>query len=334
VDWDATRYSDKLPKQPGKPGTKASLEREASQKSEYPPLNGVEASRPCIVVDMQGIVLAWYLPGILNDSRQVGLFTLANHGSKPDGYYQSEILTATEKLYPLLRKKAPKCSTSWRVDPKNFRPGTEAPEGSVSISPAWFQQAHEVSVSAYLIHRQLISNAKRVHKFPQVGSAFKLPATSEWSTSMSESNSILSAMLAVIHPHLYESARETFNRLRKVAEIQPQHVLGQWTSVYSGISIISNRITPPHRDSKSRFPWYDLLVTLGKYRNCNLELPGLGISLEYGPGTVVGLSGMMLEHAVPSFEGDRVCYAYFMRNKVHERMKVAGHVYMNVEYYE
>jgi hypothetical protein len=53
-----------------------------------------------------------------------------------------------------------------------------------------------------------------------------------------------------------------------------------------------------------------------------LELPGFGISLEYGPGTVVGISGHVLEHAVPSFEEDRVCNAYFIRNNVHKWAKV------------
>jgi hypothetical protein len=77
-----------------------------------------------------------------------------------------------------------------------------------------------------------------------------------------------------------------------------------------------------------------MLATLGSYRNCNLELPGLGITLEYSPGTVVGILGNVLEHAVPSFEGDRVCYAYFMRNNVHEWAEVAGRDWMHTGYYE
>jgi hypothetical protein len=82
--------------------------------------------------------------------------------------------------------------------------------------------------------------------------------------------------------------------------------------------VISGRSTPPHRDGNSRYSWYDLLVTLGEYQNCRLRLPGVGVSFEYGPGTVVGLCGMVLEHEVPDFEGERVCYAYFMRDNVHE----------------
>ena len=77
-----------------------------------------------------------------------------------------------------------------------------------------------------------------------------------------------------------------------------------------------------------------MLVTLGSYGNSNFELPGLGITLEYGPGTVVGLLGNVLEHAVPGFEGDRVCYAYFMRDNVHEWADVPGGDWMRTEYYE
>jgi len=79
VPWDVTRYAEKLPKISSKPGTKAYIEKEASLQWRYPLLNGFMASNPCIMVDMQGIILTWYLPGILSDSRQVGLF------SQPDG---------------------------------------------------------------------------------------------------------------------------------------------------------------------------------------------------------------------------------------------------------
>ena len=65
-----------------------------------------------------------------------------------------------------------------------------------------------------------------------------------------------------------------------------------------------------------------------------MKLPGLGISLEYGPGTVVGLSGQAIEHAVPNYEGDRVCYAYFMRDNVHEWVNIACKDWMETSYYE
>ena len=53
------------------------------------------------------------------------------------------------------------------------------------------------------------------------------------------------------------------------------------------------------------------------YQSLNLKLLGLRISLKYGPGMVVGISGMVFNHEVPEVEGDRVCYAYFMKDNVH-----------------
>ena len=171
-------------------------------------------------------------------------------------------------------------------------------------------------------------------RYPEVSVNFKSPAASRWLDAISESNAIISAILAVIHPALYDAGWETAKRLKRTSEIGPQDVLTRWASVFSGVGVISNRSTPPHRDMGSRCHWYDILVTLGKYRNCNLELPGLGISLEYGPGTVVGISGKTLEHAVPNFEGDRVCYAYFMRDNVHEWANVPASDWMYTRYYE
>jgi len=79
---------------------------------------------------------------------------------------------------------------------------------------------------------------------------------------------------------------------------------------------------------------YDILATLGSYQKCHLELPGVGISLEYSPGTVVGILGNVLEHAVPTFEGDRVCYMYFMRNNMHEWANIPASDWMYTRYYE
>jgi Oxygenase domain of the 2OGFeDO superfamily len=173
-----------------------------------------------------------------------------------------------------------------------------------------------------------------VQQYPHISANFSSPAALDWLDAISESNAILSAILAVIHPNLYDAGWQTTKCLRDTPEICPQDVLSKWASVLSGVAVISNRSTLPHRDGSSRNNWYDILVTLGRYRNCNLELPGLGISLEYGPGTVVGISGKVVEHAVPGFEGDRVCYAYFMRNNVHEWAKVPGSDWMRTKYYE
>ncbi|KAH9005831.1 hypothetical protein EDB86DRAFT_2780046, partial [Lactarius hatsudake] len=103
---------------------------------------------------------------------------------------------------------------------------------------------------------------------------------------------------AVIHPELYDASQDTLKVLRGHSEIQPQEILHQQTSVYSSISVICNHVTPAHWDVSSRKQWYDLLASVGCYQNCNLKLLGLGVSPEYGPGSVVGVLAAMLEHQV------------------------------------
>jgi hypothetical protein len=80
----------------------------------------------------------------------------------------------------------------------------------------------------------------------QVSANFSLPAALDWLNAISESNAILSTILAVIHPNLYDAGWQTTKRLRGTAEIDPQDLLSRWVSVFSGVAVISNRTTPPH----------------------------------------------------------------------------------------
>ncbi|KAH9027147.1 hypothetical protein EDB85DRAFT_2148689 [Lactarius pseudohatsudake] len=201
INWDATRYAMRLPKKSSAPGTKTAKAAEESIRRQYPPLSSsatAEAARsgPHIVVDMDNVILVWYLPGILNDSRQ------------------SKITAATENLRPLLRSH--QTGASSHANCENFHPGTDVPTGMITLSPAWFQQGH------------------------QAAAIFQSEAAMNWLEDILESNAILSAILGVIHPHLYNAGRDTFNRLRQTAEIARQDVLQDWTSVFSGTSVIFN----------------------------------------------------------------------------------------------
>jgi hypothetical protein len=77
-----------------------------------------------------------------------------------------------------------------------------------------------------------------------------------------------------------------------------------------------------------------MLVALESYQNCSFELLGLGVSLEYSSGTVVGLLGMVLEHVVLMVEGDRVCYAYFMRDNIYDWAKVLCKDWIDIYHYK
>jgi hypothetical protein len=106
--------------------------------------------------------------------------------------------------------------------------------------------------------------------------------------AISESNAILSAILAVIYSKHYDASWQTAKCLKDTPEIGPQDVLSQWASFFSSIAIIFNHSTLSHWDRSSRCHWYDMLATFEKYQNCKLELPSLRISLEYGLGTMLG----------------------------------------------
>ncbi|KAH9051044.1 hypothetical protein EDB87DRAFT_1695959 [Lactarius vividus] len=178
IEWDATHYAERLPKKFPRPGTAATDASEAIIRRQYPPQNdsaaNVPISRPCIVVDMQGVILAWHLPGILNDSQQ------------------SKMMATTKKLHPLLEQH-PK-GTSWCLDPGYFPSELEGLQVIVEFLPAWFQQGHET-----------------VQKFPQVSASLKKSAALDWLDHATETNSIMGTILAVIHPELYDAGWETFN---------------------------------------------------------------------------------------------------------------------------
>ena len=104
--------------------------------------------------------------------------------------------------------------------------------------------------------------------------------------------------------------------------------------MYTGIAVISNRITPSHRDSKGRPQWFDTLISYSDPTDQpQLLLEDLGLELDYHSGMVVALCGTVLKHGVGSWgDGDRACYAHFMREAVRKKLDapVAGWVNRSV----
>lgn len=116
-------------------------------------------------------------------------------------------------------------------------------------------------------------------------------------------------------------------RTKKVAE--------KWQSVCTGVSVISNRISPKHRDSKGRPEWFDVLANFSKGGySPRFLVTDLGLNLEYSSGTVIGFCGSILEHEVKDWgKFDRVCYAHFMRENVRARLDVAPATWAKYEDY-
>ena len=92
-------------------------------------------------------------------------------------------------------------------------------------------------------------------------------------------------------------------------------------SVWSGFSIIVNRMTLLHRDVGAEPMHYDLLVSGGTHQQCVLDVCELGSRLSYPPGTGVAIVGKVLRHGVKTWDGgERVCQTCFMKDAVHDRL--------------
>jgi hypothetical protein len=146
----------------------------------------------------------------------------------------------------------------------------------------------------------------------------------------------LNLTLSLIHPKLFKSG---LLMLQKQRESEDTEVIARlWQSVYTGISVIGNRVTRSHRDSKGRPEWYDLLANYADEdvgAAPHLLIKDVGLDLKYSSGTVVGLCGSILEHEVRHWgAGDRVCLAHFMRESVRKRLDVppAGWVTQSMYY--
>lgn len=133
---------------------------------------------------------------------------------------------------------------------------------------------------------------------------------------------LCNAVTSVINPSLYDAGLRAIQAIKASAPFHGHRTnLAHWVSVWSGYALIVNRETPPHRDSGSAPPTYDLLVSGGTHVFCDLNLPDIGTSLPYGPGTMVGLCGKVLRHSVMSWAGgERICSAHFMKDNVHNRL--------------
>jgi hypothetical protein len=137
----------------------------------------------------------------------------------------------------------------------------------------------------------------------------------EWLTQILGVENDLNALMSLIAPDLYETGTASIALIQ--ADNEGHENVSRWSSIFTGIGVIVNRKTVPHRDKGGCIEWYDLLVASGTYENAYLDLHDLGGRLQYRPGTVVALCGKLLRHGIEDWTGgERICYAHYMRNNV------------------
>lgn len=147
----------------------------------------------------------------------------------------------------------------------------------------------------------------------------------------------INAIFSVISPQLFQAASEAnwelknnpdayFGAVPKSRQNKWPETLESvqlWPTVCTGMSVITNRLTPSHRDHNGHHPWYDLLYSGGRHTKAVLKSVDVNGSFRYMPGTLVGICGKSLRHEVADYGGvDRQCIAHYIRFDVLERMKL------------
>ena len=179
---------------------------------------------------------------------------------------------------------------------------TTTSPGHIPFSPCWFSVGGQLSVSRSLRGGPNAPTIQYLH-------------------DDNDSLSLLSAVLAIIHPRL---ALQALSILRGIHSGAIQNVatnsLGPvrelWPSAFNTFSIISNRETDIHRDGKGFTPYYDITTTIGHYADGRFEVPGIGLRFKYNPGTIIGICGKALAHGVADVEGDQYCLVQYFHRKV------------------
>jgi hypothetical protein len=131
----------------------------------------------------------------------------------------------------------------------------------------------------------------------------------------------MDTILQLVAPDLYNAGADAIQKSKALHHDKPNVMA--WPSSFSGIAIISNRMTIPHRDSGGWSSCYDLLLAGGNYGHSTLDVPDLNAKFVYNPGTVIAISGKVLRHSINGWQGgERLCIAHYMRNNVHHRLVV------------
>ncbi|CAA7266454.1 unnamed protein product [Cyclocybe aegerita] len=281
LDWSIADYSHFLEVQsPCSTGRNETLE--AKLQTRFPPLNASRnlETQPFIVVDKEGHIVMWYLPGILGEA------------------LWEQMWKGVEVVQRLLA--IDRCSKSWRLSDKYYMAAEECTirPGTASFSPAWFQQAHAATNNL------------------EVSATLRTVEGLQWLCEAQEANLLIGGILGVIHPALYETGRRAVQALHGDVPVDKgANILELWALPFTSVSIMNNRQTPVHHDSGGGFKCMDLLATVGPYTNGEMDIPTVGIRVRYSAGTMVGITRRALLHAA-KVTGERACFAYYMRHNV------------------
>ncbi|KAF8808475.1 hypothetical protein BYT27DRAFT_7222927 [Phlegmacium glaucopus] len=179
-----------------------------------------------------------------------------------------------------------KPSGNWQTSPEYYGPvegGLNA--GNMNISPAWFEQGHE----------------SKEHKLKVLIDLIKDSPTCDWLIKSHLRFPLMGGILSIVQPELFDLGVKALQAL----QLDPQ-VCNNPTRLF-----ISNRVTPLHCDTGGQVEWMDLMLPLSEYDNGRYNVPAIGYTFKYNPGTIVGVSSKIFRHGAIC-EGNRAAISFYM----------------------
>ncbi|KZV69452.1 hypothetical protein PENSPDRAFT_561440, partial [Peniophora sp. CONT] len=123
---------------------------------------------------------------------------------------------------------------------------------------------------------------------------------------------VVSAALGIAHPEQYELSRACLKKISRDPRFSDLAL--QWVSAFNVVTIVANRSTPIHRDTRSGGRGImDVLLSIGGGPHTVIEFPGMGLRLQYDSRTLVICSGHVHPHGVSVSREERVCLAFYAR---------------------
>ena len=113
----------------------------------------------------------------------------------------------------------------------------------------------------------------------------------------------ISTVFAGIDPPAWAKYRETYVRAQD--DYPLLRSLDPPLQCFVGYYLLVNVLTTIHRDVKDPPDGWVAMAVFGNYKNGELYLPDMKLSLSYKPRTVVFLRSWALRHFIGHFEGDR-----------------------------
>jgi hypothetical protein len=136
-----------------------------------------------------------------------------------------------------------------------------------------------------------------------------------------ETGTLIGALLALIHPELFEQQVQVLEALAVGHTAQYNRPLmmkafDHWATPFSAFALIANCETPTHRDGLGGKLLFDIVAAFRQYTQGRFEIPLLNAQFVYNSGTAIALPGAILEHSASKTDGERICIASFIKPNV------------------